>query len=153
LSGDPNWSAYGCSFVSNVLSRSLPASIAITVMLFSTMIISRILDWDLGTLSTTCMLEMFAVGLALVWRISRPLNALRAAVLVMVVALAVIGCTVFGSFFSVTPPTLLSGAIAAVSSLLGIFLFLRAYDKAASDEDNTGFVSRVVARVERAHES
>ena len=97
--------------------------------------------------------QQFAVGLALVWRISRPLNALRAAVLVMVVALAFVGCTVFGSFFSVTPPTLLSGAVAAVSSLLGIFLFLRAYDRAANDEDNTGFVSRVVARVERAHES
>ena len=153
LALEPNHERVRGSFVSNVLRRSLPASIAITVMLFSTMVIARVFGWDMGMLSTTCMLEMFAVGLALVWRISRPLNALRVAVLVMVVALAIIGCTVFGSFFSVTPPTLISGAVAAVSSALGIFLFLRAYDRAASDEGNTGLVSRVVARVERAHES
>ena len=153
LALEPNHERVRGSFVSNVLRRSLPASIAITVMLFSTMVIARVFGWDMGMLSTTCMIEMFAVGLALVWRISRPLNALRVAVLVMVVALAIIGCTVFGSFFSVTPPTLISGAVAAVSSALGIFLFLRAYDRAASDEGNTGLVSRVVARVERAHES
>ena len=153
LALEPNHERVRGSFVSNVLRRSLPASIAITVMLFSTMVIARVFGWDMGMLSTTCMIEMFAVGLALVWRISRPLNALRVAVLVMVVALAIIGCTLFGSFFSVTPPTLISGAVAAVSSALGIFLFLRAYDRAASDEGNTGLVSRVVARVERAHES
>ncbi|MBP3883477.1 MAG: HAD-IC family P-type ATPase [Olsenella sp.] len=153
LALEPNHDIVRGRFVGNVLRKSLPASFAITVMMFATLIVSRVLGWDDGTLSSTCMFEMFAIGIALIYKISAPLNALRAFVLVLVCSVAVLGCTVFGSFFSVSAPTLNSVAVALCVAAVGIFLFVRAYDNSASDDSGMGLVARIADRVEGANGS
>jgi cation-transporting ATPase E len=153
LALEPNHDIVRGKFVGNVLRKSLPASFAITVMMFATLVISRVLGWDDGTLSSTCMFEMFAIGAALIYKISAPLNVLRGFVLALVCAIAVLGCTVFGWFFSVSAPTLNSVAVALCAAAVGIILFVRTYDRSASDASGTGFVARIAARVESANGS
>lgn len=128
LALEPNHERIQGSFLANVLTRSLPASIAIVVQISITMIVSRIFNIPSEEMSSLCMFQMSAVGVALIYRISRPLNPLR--ILVMVFSLCYVGffCTFLGSFIRVDIPTINSVIACVILSLAGVVLFNIVYD-------------------------
>ena len=148
LALEPNHDRVRGSFIRNVLSRSLPASGAVIASLFLTILVARILGWSVSELSTCCMLEMFAIGTALIYRMSLPPNPFRLFVLAVVVAIAVLGCTVFSSFFSVGAPTLISVGVALALSVSGIFLFVRTFAAVQEGRGTAHAIDRIIARVE-----
>ena len=101
LALEPNHDRVTGSFLRNVLGRSLPASLGIILGLVAVVVGARIAGWDQELLSTYAMYVVAVVGVALIVRISIPFTLLRRALLVVVVGIMVVGCGVFGDFFSV----------------------------------------------------
>lgn len=90
------------NFLANVLERSLPASAAITVSLALILTSGRLLHLSVAEMSTICLVVTGIIGIALIRRISLPLNALRRALLASVVLIVTLGCTLFRSFFKIS---------------------------------------------------
>jgi cation-transporting ATPase E len=139
------------SFLEHVLSRSLPASLAITGALFVSILVGRASGWSFGLVSTVCMILVAVVGTSLVWRISQPLNRLRRALLVTMVSLMVIGCTVCGQFFEVADLMGTGYVFCAVVGLAAIFVFLRVYDWSCGPALKAGLLRKLVVRVEASY--
>ncbi len=147
LALEPNGDRIEGSFLEHVLSRSLPASLAITGALLATILVGRGLSWSFELVSTICMLLVAAVGTTLVWRISQPLNCLRQSLLVCMVALMVLGCTVFGHFFEVAD---LAGAgyiFCAIVGSAAVYVFLRAYEWSCGPALQAGLLRKAVSRL------
>jgi hypothetical protein len=81
LALEPNRELVRGRFLTNVLARSMPASVAIAVGLFVTLLVERGLGGTFEEVSTCCMLLTAAVGIMLIYRIAQPLNPLRTALL------------------------------------------------------------------------
>lgn len=101
LALEPNHERIRGNFLANVLARSLPASLAIVCALFAELALGRLLDHSFAEISTVCMMITVVIGLALIYRISRPLTPLRSALLVAMSGLVLLSYTVFGEFFHV----------------------------------------------------
>ena len=115
-------------FLTNVLARSMPASVSIAVGLFAMLLVERGMGGTFEEVSTCCMLLTAAVGILLIYRIAQPLNFLRTALLVFCVAYVFLGCTLFTNFFGVVPlsPAQIVACVAIVAATL--ILFYRLYD-------------------------
>ena len=149
LALEPNHDRVRGSFIENVLKKSLPASGAIICALLAVIVIARVRGWSDGVMSTVCMLQMFAVGIVLIFRISQPLNPLRVAVLALVGAMVTVGVTVFGWFFKITIPSTNSMVVAVVVAVMAIILFNRLYDESQSGTGPVGYVMRYLVRKNR----
>ena len=129
LALEPNRELVRGRFLTNVLSRSMPASAAITVGLFLMLIVERGLGGTFEEVSTCCMLLTAAVGTALIWRIAQPLNPMRAALIAFCVAYVALGCTLLTDFFGVaaleTVPALCCAAI--IAATVAGFMWLYSY--------------------------
>lgn len=123
LALEPNHDLVRGNFLANVLSRSLPASASIVVFLFIELSLGRFLEHDFGEISTVCMIITIVVGLALIFRISQPLTALRRALLVAMAALAAAAILIFPDFFSVSALPLDVAVATVVFSALAVLLF------------------------------
>ena len=99
LALEPNHDRVRGKFLPSVLSRSLPASAAITVCLLAELLGGRYLGHDFDEISTVCTIVTLVVGIALIYRISRPMTPLRVALLAVIVVGSVVAMTTFGSFF------------------------------------------------------
>lgn len=148
LALEPNHERVRGSFVVNVFSKSLPASGSIVCGLLVAMVVARVLGWPDGLLSTVCMLVLAAVGAMLIFRVSQPLDLLRAALLASVVALVLVGVFVFGDFFQVASMTLQSVVVCGALVVLSLLLFNRLYDWSQAYVAEPGNVERVLKRVE-----
>ena len=103
--------------------------------------------------STVCVLLTCLVGFSLIVRISLPLNALRSALLVVVVGIIAFGCTVAGRFFEISPlaPTMLVSIaiIGAVALIIFNLLFNRGVELARGDEGYESFMRTIENHKER----
>lgn len=120
LALEPNHEMVRGSFLVNVLKRSLPASIVEVVALVACIALGRAMQSDFYQVSTECLYLAFAVGVALIVRISQPLTWLRFLLLVVIVGMVAGASLLFPWFFSIAELTptmallLLAGAAASV---------------------------------------
>ena len=123
LALEPNHERIRGNFLANVLARSLPASLAIVCALFAELALGRLLDHSFAEISTVCMMITVVIGLALIYRISRPLTPLRSALLVAMSGLVLLSYTVFGEFFHVVRLAPDVAVFTVVLAALSITLF------------------------------
>ena len=123
LALEPNHERIRGNFLANVLARSLPASLAIVCALFAELALGRLLDHSFAEISTVCMMITVVIGLALIYRISRPLTPQRSALLVAMSGLVLLSYTVFGEFFRVVRLAPDVAVFTVVLAALSITLF------------------------------
>lgn len=153
LALEPNHELVRGSFLANVLARSLPASAAIVAALFAELIVGRALAHSFGEISTVCTVLVAFVGVALVWRISQPLTPLRAALLVVIVAIVACGCTVFASFFEMEDMTGSMGVVIVAAGLIAVAFFNWMFDRSLASYETDERFARLVRKVEGRHGS
>ena len=152
LALEPNHDLVRGSFLKNVLRRSLPASAAIVCALIAVQIAQRVVPFDFAEASTISMYLTGAVGIALIYCISQPLNALRTALIVSVVVILVGGSLLFRDFFELAPMTGPMLSFMAVTGVLALVLFFCLYAQLNSGDTalrkfwHTGVMSGIRAR-------
>ena len=151
LALEPNHELVRGSFLANVLARSLPASAAIVAALLAELVVGRALGHSFDEISTVCTVLVAFVGVALIWRISQPMTALRAALLVVVVAIVALGCTVFGSFFEIVAFDASMGVVIVVAGALATAAFNLMYNRSLATYEGSERFSRLVRKVEGKH--
>ena len=105
LALEPNHDRVKGNFLVNILRKSLPASIAVSITLALLMTAGHLFKLNLSQVSTMALITTATVGFALLRRISLPLTKLRIALLVVCIAIVVGGCTVAQDFFRIAPLT------------------------------------------------
>lgn len=148
LALEPNKERVRGNFLVNVLSRSLPASGAIIVFLLLELVLGRLLGHEFDEISTVCMIITVVVGLALIYRISQPLTTLRKLLLASMSALAVLACTVGGSFFHVVALPFDVAVATVVFCVLAVLLFERFSTAFERNADTNRFLVAAVERIE-----
>ena len=155
LALEPNHDRVRGRFLANVLSRSMPASIAILGCLALTLLVGRhFVGWDFRQISTVCTMLAAVVGITLIVRISVPLSTLRKLLLCFVIAFMASGFTWAGPFFSMATPSVSMLLHFVLVACLGVFAFNHLSTAFAADlESSDGAFSRLVDRIEeREHE-
>ena len=74
-------------FVSNILTYSLPIGLTVSFAMIALAIIAGVNEFPRYELSTTAVFVTFAIDMVLIYWISRPLNKLRTALLVAIIAI------------------------------------------------------------------
>ena len=98
---EPNNARVKGSFLTNVLKRALPASIAVILAAALDIFVARVFGFSQLTLSTMCLLSSCAASVSLIWRISQPLTPLRVVLFVFVVAGILVGVIGFPELLSI----------------------------------------------------
>ena len=98
---EPNNARVKGSFLTNVLKRALPASIAVILAAALDIFVARVFGFNQLTLSTMCLLTSCAASVSLIWRISQPLTPLRVVLFVFVVAGILVGVIGFPELLSI----------------------------------------------------
>ena len=148
LALEPNHERIRGNFLANVLARSLPASLAIVCALVAELALGRLLDHSFAENSTVCMMITVVIGLALIYRISRPLTPLRFALLVAMSGLVLLSYTVFGEFFHVVRLAPDVAVFTVVLAALSITLFEWTSRIFLANYEQSALFARVVRFVE-----
>ena len=148
LALEPNHERIRGNFLANVLARSLPASLAIVCALFVELALGRILDHSFAEISTVCMMITIIIGLALIYRISRPLTPMRCALLVAMCGLVLLSYTVFGDFFRVVRLPLDVGLFTLTLAAASLVLFEWTSRRFLANYEQSALFARVVRFVE-----
>ena len=148
LALEPNHERIRGNFLANVLARSLPASLAIVCALFAELALGRLLDHSFAEISTVCMMITVVIGLALIYRISRPLTLLRSTLLVAMSGLVLLSYTVFGEFFRVVRLAPDVAVFTVVLAALSITLFEWTSRIFLANYERSALFARVVRFVE-----
>ena len=144
LALEPNRARVQGKFLTNVLKRACPASLAVLVSCCLCMLVAGNFGLGEQALSTMCLISTAAVGCSLIWRISYPFTRLRLAVFIFVVVGLACAIVLFPEFFSIAALSVPIIASTLVSALVGIVLFFtvaRVVDRAAAKRSRsaTGF--------------
>ncbi|MDD2587869.1 MAG: HAD-IC family P-type ATPase [Atopobiaceae bacterium] len=151
LALEPNHERVTGDFLVNVLCRSIPAAIVVSVAVAVTTCTSGMTGFSYGEVSTLCLMITATVGLCLIARISSPLNPLRCALLAVCIAMVLGGCTVARDFFEVSYLTFQMWVFLAVTLCVGLVAFNLLYDRfARSAEAGTGLM-RLVSDLEEKY--
>ncbi|MEE1159547.1 MAG: HAD-IC family P-type ATPase [Atopobiaceae bacterium] len=148
LALEPNHDRVSGSFLTNVLRRSLPASIAIVFALLGVQVFERIAGLDYSQASTLSMYLTGIVGIALIVKISQPLNPLRIALLASVVVMLLGGIIFFRDFFKLAPLTLDMFVFLAVMGAVSLGLFLYLYGKSEGHAGKSDPLAGLVKKLE-----
>ena len=98
---EPNKTRVRGSFLTNVLKRALPASLAVIMAAALDIFVARVFGFNQLTLSTMCLLTSCAASVSLIWRISQPLTPLRVVLFVFVVVGILAGVIGFPQLLSI----------------------------------------------------
>ena len=98
---EPNNARVKGSFLTNVLKRALPASVAVILAAALDILAANLFGLDQLTLSTMCLVTSCAASVSLIWRISQPMNPLRWALFVFVVGGILTGIIGFPKLLSI----------------------------------------------------
>ena len=98
---EPNNARVKGAFLTNVLKRALPASIAVILAAALDIFVARVFGFSQLTLSTMCLLTSCAASVSLIWCISQPLTPLRVVLFVFVVAGILVGVIGFPELLSI----------------------------------------------------
>ena len=148
LALEPNHDRVSGSFLTNVLHRSLPASIAIVFALLGVQVFERIAGLDYSQASTLSMYLTGIVGIALIVKISQPLNPLRVALLASVVVMLLGGIIFFRDFFKLAPLSLEMFVFLAVMGAVSLGLFLYLYGKSEGHAGKSDPLAGLVKKLE-----
>ena len=148
LALEPNHDRVSGSFLTNVLRRSLPASIAIVFALLGVQVFERIAGLDYSQASTLSMYLTGIVGIALIVKISQPLNPLRIALLASVVVMLLGGIIFFRDFFKLAPLSLDMFVFLAVMGAVSLGLFLYLYGKSEGHAGKSDPLAGLVRKLE-----
>lgn len=99
---EPNNARVKGSFLTNVLKRALPASLAVIMAAALDIFVARVFGFNQLTLSTMCLLTSCAASVSLIWRISQPLTPLRVVLFVFVVVGILVGVIGFPELLSIS---------------------------------------------------
>ncbi len=123
LALEPNHNRVEGDFFKKVFSKALPPALAISISIAAAMIYCEAAGIGSATLSTIASFIIAAVGLALLVKISQPLNLFRATLIVLMAAFLLVGFLGFGWFFEVVPfsPDLLGHQV--IFGGVGLLLF------------------------------
>lgn len=149
LALEPNHDRLQGDFLLNVLARSLPASLATSITLLVALILGRAFGQSFEELSMVCTILASVIGAFLVWRISRPLTPLRTALLIFVVAIVVLGCTIFAPIFSFADLTVEMLLTCLVDGAGGAILFNCLYSWSLEHFETSKFLRHLVELVGR----
>lgn len=98
---EPNKTRVKGSFLTNVLKRASPASLAVIMAAALDIFVARVFGFNQLTLSTMCLLTSCAASVSLIWRISQPLTPLRVVLFVFVVVGILAGVIGFPQLLSI----------------------------------------------------
>ena len=98
---EPNKTRVKGSFLTNVLKRALPSSLAVIMAAALDIFVARVFGFNQLTLSTMCLLTSCAASVSLIWRISQPLTPLRVVLFVFVVVGILAGVIGFPQLLSI----------------------------------------------------
>lgn len=105
LALEPNKDRVKGHFFTNVISKSLPAALTIVANIIITIIISDIFKFNSSQTSTICVLLTGLTGFILLYRISKPLNIIRASLLLTMIVCFFSGVLGFRHLFELTTIT------------------------------------------------
>ncbi len=100
LALQPNKNIIKGNFTFNIIARAFPATICIITNIISAAIVCKIIALPTPEFSTICVYTTAISCMLLVIRLSLPINALRAVMLVVCTSGIVLGSVIFGQFFS-----------------------------------------------------
>ena len=129
LSLEPNFERVRGNFLSSVLRRSLPASVAIVAAALAVQVAKVPLDLTYEQASTCSLYLSALIGFSLIVRISMPLTPVRAGLLVSVVGILVVGCGFFPWFFSLADITVTMALFLGACALAALALFHILYER------------------------
>ena len=98
---EPNNARVKGSFLTNVLKRALPASLAVIMAAALDIFVARVFGFNQLTLSTMCLLTSCAASVSLIWRISQPFTPLRVVLFAFVVVGILVGVIGFPELLSI----------------------------------------------------
>lgn len=133
LALEPNHERVRGRFLANCVVHSVPGAICAVASVIAICAVGNMaLGLSYEQVSTLCVLVFAFIGVLLVIRLSIPYNAIRAALLVVVIGGLVLGSTVFGPLFNIASFTqgmwLLGGVVAAID-LVAFQLLYNAFDR------------------------
>lgn len=129
LSLEPNFERVRGNFLSSVLRRSLPASVAIVAAALAVQVAKVPLGLTYEQASTCSLYLSALIGFSLIVRISMPLTPVRAGLLVSVVGILVVGCGFFPWFFSLADITVTMALFLGACALAALALFHILYER------------------------
>ena len=148
LALEPNHDRVRGHFLVNVLSRSLPASLAITFSVVTCVLMREAGIIDVPTCQTLSVMLTALVGVALIFAISRPLNPLRATLLVAVVLAVGIGVHGMASFFGFVDVDVSMWVQFGVIGAVSLILFGVTYTYMTRSAQNGGSFARLIQKLE-----
>ncbi len=134
LSLEPNVSLVSGRFILNVIYRALPAALTDLFIIIGVVLFTAAFKLDPAQVTTIAALLITTVGLIMVWKVCRPFNWIRVALLVGLVILFVGVLAVVPWMFSIVPIGFGSTMILAVLMLLipsMMWAFTRGLDEVA----------------------
>ena len=144
LALEPNHDRVKGNFLVNILRKSLPASIAVTITLALLMTAGHLFKLNLSQVSTMALITTATVSFALLRRISLPLTKLRVALLVVCIAIVVGGCTVAQDFFRIAPFTPRILPYLAICLVISVIIFNRISERYIHNYTKDRFFDLVV---------
>ncbi|EWC92868.1 E1-E2 ATPase [Atopobium sp. BS2] len=144
LALEPNHDRVKGNFLVNILRKSLPASIAVTITLALLMTAGHLFKLNLSQVSTMALITTATVGFALLRRISLPLTKLRVALLVVCIAIVVGGCTVAQDFFRIAPLTPRILPYLSICLVISVIIFNRISERYIHNYTKDRFFDLVV---------
>ena len=118
LALEPNHETVKGRFMQNVLRRALPGGLTNIVLIVGIELFTLAFTFERTTLSTLATVTMGAVGLLVLYYVSRPLDWKRWLLLGSMTVAFVIAVLGFGSFFNLTPLDFQSALVITVFLLL-----------------------------------
>ena len=100
LALEPNHNIVRGKFLTNVISRSLPAALTIVINIILIMILSQIFKIDLASSSTMCVISNATIGFLLLYHISKPIDFNKKVLLVSMLILFLFQAIFFNEWFS-----------------------------------------------------
>ena len=152
LSLEPNFERVRGNFLSSVLRRSLPASVAIVAAVLAVQVAKVPLGFTYEEVSTCSLYLSALIGFSLIVRISQPLTPVRTALLVSVVGILVIGCVVFPWFFSLADVTVSMALFLGVCGLAALALFHILYERLNGGGDEVDPLAGLVRWLEKLYD-
>jgi cation-transporting ATPase E len=148
LALEPNHERVKGGFLENVLKRSLPASAAVCLALAALIVFREFTHFSTYQISTIATCLVCVIGLALIWRISQPLNLLRGALFFSMVACVAVCIFFFQSFFQIAPFNLPMFIFFVIVGSASLAVFNILYNKGEQRDSFTGRVARWLQRLE-----
>jgi cation-transporting ATPase E len=103
LAMEPNTKLVRGRFLKNVLLRALPAGITDYLAMLGAILVCAHFAIPAEEMSTMTTIIIGAIGFMMLYRISRPLNSIRIALIVSMIALFAIGGFLFTELFTLSP--------------------------------------------------